>query len=68
MVVYEEISGSINKFNQNICLKNNIAQLHFMLARVELRRNFSSIPKDGSGNHRSSNRKWVSLMCITGNL
>ena len=45
------------------CLRNNTAQLYFILGRANLRWKLCSIPKDGSDIDRFSNRKWVLTMC-----
>ena len=56
MVVYEKIYFEAHTNDQYIGHKNNIAQLYFILAKVELHWNFSSIPKDASDIDRFSNR------------
>ena len=50
------------------CVRNNTAQLYFILGRADLHWKFCSIPKDGSDIDRFSNRKWVLTMCTIGNL
>ena len=47
--LWENKFGSINK--ENICLKNNTAQLNFILERASLHLNFSSLLRDASDNN-----------------
>ena len=60
------LGAQLNK--QLTCLRNNTAQLYFILGRADLCWKFCSIPKDGSDIDRFSNRKWVLTMCTIGNL
>ena len=68
MDVYEKTDFEAYKNKENICPKNNIAQLYLIKGESNLHGNFPSFPKDGSDIHRFSNRKWVTMMCCAGNL
>ena len=67
MEAYEKKYFEAYTNDQYIWHKNNIAQLYFILGRVELHWNFSSAPVHPDI-HRFSNRKWILNMCSTGNL
>ena len=52
MVAYEKFYFQSFINNQNIYLKNNIAQLYFILGTSELHLKFYSTPRDSSDIHR----------------
>ena len=65
MVVYEQIEFETWIIKEYFFPK--IALHNYVLYYGDLTYN-GSVPKDGTGTHRFSNRKWVLSMCSAGNL
>ena len=54
---YEKTDFEVLKNKEDICPKNNIAEIYFKIDRSNLNFSFDSMSGDASDNHRFANRK-----------